>query len=102
MKVYYVYILQCSDKSFYTGITSDLERRFQEHSAGHDSNSYTHTRRPVELRWFAEFTDPNHAIDMEKKIKGWSRRKKEALIAEDWEKLVRYSRNYRQFGKQED
>lgn len=66
MKNYSVYILQYADKSYYTGITSNLEQRFEEHVLGYDSSSYTHTRRPVELKWFAEFTDPNHAIEREK------------------------------------
>ena len=44
--------------------------------------------------WFESFSDPTQAIMIEKQIKGWSRRKKEALINEDWDKLVEYSKNY--------
>ena len=100
MKNYYVYILKCKDKSYYTGITNDFERRLDEHLSGLNPKSYTYERRPVELVWLETFNDPEDAIATEKKIKGWSRRKKEALINEDWDKLVEYSKNYSQFGNQ--
>ena len=93
MKLYYVYILECSDKSFYTGFTSNLEKRLYDHQSGYDEDAYTFNRRPLTLKWFETFTDPNQAIIVEKQIKGWSRRKKMALIQEDWEKLILYSRN---------
>ena len=99
MKNYFVYILKCKDGSFYTGITNNLERRLFEHNLGTDKSSYTCSRRPVELVWFEMFTDPSQAIMFEKKIKGWSRRKKQALIDKNWDRLVRYSKNYTQFGK---
>ena len=94
MKVYYVYILKCSDKSFYVGITNDLERRVLEHQSGKIKNSYTFKRRPVELKWYQQFLEVNQAIRFEKKIKGWSRRKKQALIDENWEDLIKFSKNY--------
>ncbi|GIZ07460.1 GIY-YIG nuclease family protein [Flavobacterium sp. UMI-01] len=99
MKTYFVYILKCADNSFYTGMTNSLERRLSEHKSGLKKDSYTFTRRPIELVWFEMFTDPTQAIMFEKKIKGWSRRKKQALIDEDWDRLVRYSKNYTQYGK---
>jgi putative endonuclease len=80
MKFYYVYILKCSDNSLYTGITNDLERRINEHNDGKLVNAYTFSRRPVELVWLQEFTEPNQAIYFEKKLKKWSKQKKEALI----------------------
>ena len=101
MKLFYVYILKCKDDSFYTGITNSIERRLYAHNVGIDKDAYTYSRRPVELVWFEMFTDPNQAIMIEKKIKGWSRRKKQALIDEDWDKLVRFSKNYTQFGKED-
>ncbi len=101
MKTYFVYILKCTDDSFYTGMTNNLERRLFEHNVGIDKESYTFKRRPVELVWFEMFTEPTQAIMIEKKIKGWSRRKKQALIDEDWDKLVRYSKNYTEYGKEE-
>jgi putative endonuclease len=99
MKNYFVYILKCKDDSFYTGITNNLERRLSEHNEGIDKYAYTYHRRPAELVWSEMFTDPIQAIMIEKKIKGWSRRKKQALIDGDWDKLVVYSKNYTQFGK---
>jgi putative endonuclease len=102
MKTYFVYILKCKDDSFYTGITNNLDRRLQEHNIGLDTNAYTFSRRPVELVWYETFSDPNQAITIEKKIKGWSRRKKQALIDEDWDKIVRFSKNYTQFGKDDE
>ena len=101
MKLFYVYILKCKDDSFYTGITNSIERRLYEHNVGIDKDAYTYSRRPVELVWIEMFTDSTQAIMVEKKIKGWSRRKKQALIDEDWDKLVRYSKNYTQFGKED-
>ncbi len=99
MKQYYVYILKCSDNSFYTGITNNIERRIVEHNSGSKKGTYTYYRRPVTLVWLETFLDVNEAILMEKKIKGWSRRKKVALINSDWNKLVEYSRNYTEYGK---
>ncbi|PIR52603.1 hypothetical protein COU76_05570 [Candidatus Peregrinibacteria bacterium CG10_big_fil_rev_8_21_14_0_10_49_10] len=84
---YYVYILQCCDGSYYTGITNDVERRVVEHSEGCDPTCYTFSRRPVELVHKAEFAEVMDAIGFEKRVKRWSRRKKEALIVEEYEKL---------------
>lgn len=91
MKLFYVYILKCSDGSYYTGFTNNIDERVMQHNEGLTKSSYTFSRRPVELVWVETFNDPNVAIDFEKKIKGWSRRKKEALINEDWNKLVQFS-----------
>lgn len=84
---YSVYLLKCSDGSYYTGITNDLERRLYEHQSGLSPESYTHRRRPVELVFYLDFNDVNQAIDFEKQVKGWSRKKKEAIIAGNWESL---------------
>ena len=101
MKLYIVYILECNDNSYYVGMTSNLEERLQQHNLGKFPDAYTYKRRPVELKWLEEFTDPNLAMDLERQLKGWSRKKKEALILNDWDKLVKLSRNYTQFGKNE-
>ena len=93
MKLYFIYILECSDKTFYTGFTSNPEKRVFQHNNGIDKNAYTYKRRPVALKWIESFTDPNQAIIVEKQIKGWSHKKKLALIAEDWDKLVAFSKN---------
>lgn len=87
MKTYYVYILKCSDDSYYTGFTSNLSKRIFEHSAGKHANSYTFFRRPVNLVFYCEFTEAGIAIDYEKQIKKWSRAKKEALIDGRFDKL---------------
>ncbi|MBZ9729750.1 GIY-YIG nuclease family protein [Salegentibacter sp. JZCK2] len=102
MKTYFVYILECSDQSFYTGITNNLDRRLSEHNSGYDKSCYTYSRRPVSLLWRETFTDVNGAIQAEKQIKGWSRRKKLALINGNWDDLIRFSRNYTDFGKPEE
>ena len=96
MKIIYVYIVECSDNSFYIGVTNDLNKRLSQHNSSKNSNSYTFSRRPVKLKWFEMFTNPNEAFKIEKQLKGWSRKKKMALINEDWEKLVEYSKNYTQ------
>tara|TARA_R100000988_G_C3952130_1_gene141640 strand:- start:140 stop:463 length:324 start_codon:yes stop_codon:yes gene_type:complete len=77
---YFVYILKCADASFYTGITSNLAKRFEEHQQGVKRDSYTYKRRPLELVFQQEFNDVLQAIYLEKKIKGWTRAKKQALI----------------------
>jgi putative endonuclease len=89
---YYVYILKCSDNSYYTGVTNNLQKRFMEHQSGRDSASYTFTRRPVQLVFFAEFSDIEIAIAKEKQIKRWSKRKKEALINENFDALTLLSK----------
>lgn len=94
MKYYYVYILKCNDESYYTGVTNNIEKRLAEHNSDNSTTSYTCKRRPVELVYCQEFNDVKQAIELEKQIKGWSHRKKEALINDDWEKLKFYSRNY--------
>ncbi|MEL0455113.1 GIY-YIG nuclease family protein [Flavobacteriaceae bacterium SZ-1-7] len=87
MYSYFVYILKCSDNSFYTGITNDLEKRFTEHQSGIKKDNYTFKRRPLTLEFCQEFNDVLQAIYFEKKIKGWTRVKKEALIKGDFNML---------------
>ena len=70
---------------YYTGITNDINRRILEHNEGMDSKSFTYCRRPVTLKYYQEFTDVKAAIDYEKQLKGWSRKKKEALFISDYE-----------------
>jgi len=94
MKSYYVYILQCSDGSYYTGVTNDIERRVYEHQEGLIENCYTHNKRPIKLRHVEESSDIGAAISREKQIKGWTRKKKEALIAGDYEMLLQLARKH--------
>jgi len=95
VKIYWVYIVECTDGSYYIGITNDAVRRVAEHNQGLDVHCYTFKRRPVRLVYSADFYDPNQAIAWEKQIKGWSRKKKQALIAGDIERLVELSREIR-------
>jgi len=92
MKRYYVYILLCTDNSYYTGVTNDLETKLLYHQNGYNPNCYTFNRRPVEIVYYTEFDDVNQAIAFEKQVKGWSRAKKEAIINDEWEKLPNLSK----------
>lgn len=87
MKLSCVYILKCSDNSYYIGVTSHLDKRLLEHKTAKYPDSYTAKRLPVKLVFYADFTDINIAIQYEKKIKKWSRAKKEALIKGEYDKL---------------
>lgn len=87
LKYLYVYILKCSDKTYYTGVTNNPEKRFEEHNSGFNKNSYTCSRRPLQMIYCERFTDFDLAIKWEKRIKNWNRKKKEALIKENWDKL---------------
>ncbi|MCL1663950.1 GIY-YIG nuclease family protein [Elizabethkingia ursingii] len=93
MKTYYVYIVKCLDNSYYTGMTNNLTRRIDEHNEGNNPESYTYTRRPVKLVFYSEFNEVEQAIAFEKQVKGWSRKKKEAIINDNWEILPELSKN---------
>jgi predicted GIY-YIG superfamily endonuclease len=84
--MFYTYILLCSDDTYYTGQTDDLERRLAEHKSGRYAG-YTYKRRPVELVWNDYFQTRNYAKAVEKLLKGWSKAKKKALIDRDWERI---------------
>ena len=71
----------------YTGITNNIEKRLMEHQIGIDKSSYTFSRKPVELVFCQPFNNIISAIEQEKRIKRWTRKKKEALIEGNWEKL---------------
>ena len=90
---YYVYILQCRDGFYYTGITNKLEKRIAEHNEGKDIFSFTYKRRVVTLKYFERFTDVKQAIAREKQLKGWSRAKKEALFNADYDLLRELAKN---------
>lgn len=88
----WLYILKCSDNSYYTGTTADPEKRLSEHESG-IPGSYTFDKRPVELHFAEEFSSWPEAIEREIQIKKWSRKKKEALIKNDWERLKSLSKS---------
>jgi len=70
MKNYFVYIIKCNDKSFYTGITNNIDDRFNQHQLGQIPNCYTNKRRPLKLVLVEQFSDVRQAIAREKQIKG--------------------------------
>ena len=90
---YFVYVVECADTSYYTGITNDLERRLFEHNNGTNVRCYTYQRRPIVLKYYNQFTDVYRAIAFEKQLKGWGRKKKEALFKEDWDELKLLSKS---------
>lgn len=78
--MYYIYILKCSDKTLYTGITVDLERRIKEHNDFKLGAKYTRARRPVKLVYSKKFRDRSSASKEENRIKNLSREEKISLI----------------------
>lgn len=83
---FYAYMLRCSDGSYYLGHTEDLDVRLAQHERG-ELPGYTQRRRPVTLVWNETFPTRDEALSAERQIKNWSRAKKEALIAGDWQRL---------------
>ena len=86
MKRSWVYILECSDGTYYTGCTTNLDQRIYQHKTGY-FDGYTSKRQPVTLLWYEVFHRLDDAINAERQIKGWSRKKKEALMRGDFEWL---------------
>ncbi|WP_109808361.1 GIY-YIG nuclease family protein [Sphingosinithalassobacter portus] len=84
--MFWAYILRCKDGSYYTGHSDDLDTRIAQHQSG-AIPGHTRSRRPVTLVWSESFQTRIEALETEKRIKGWSRAKKEALIGGDWERL---------------
>jgi putative endonuclease len=86
----WLYILRCTDGSYYTGSTSNLALRLAQHQAG-EGSVYTRHRLPVKLVYTQEFPSEHEAFLRERQVKGWSRAKKEALIRGNFEALVELS-----------
>lgn len=82
--MFWTYILRCADGSYYTGHTDNLERRVGQHQCG-ECDGYTATRRPLVLLWSQEFPAREDALAAEMQIKGWGRKKKEAMMRGDWQ-----------------
>ncbi len=76
---FFVYILECSDKSYYAGCTNNLEHRLKQHNDSKWGAHYTKIRRPVILKYFENYPTLSEARRRESEIKGWRREKKEAL-----------------------
>ncbi|MDA0988719.1 MAG: GIY-YIG nuclease family protein [Chloroflexi bacterium] len=83
---FYVYILRCADGRYYTGYTDDMERRLTAHKM-RTYSGYTSVKLPVELVFVEDCGTRDEAFRKERQIKGWTRAKKEALIAGDWNEL---------------
>ena len=83
---FWIYILECRDGSYYTGHTDDIDHRIAQHDAGL-GGEHTRRRLPVTLRFIEGFGTRAEALAMELRVKGWSRAKKQALFARDWQRL---------------
>ena len=92
MKTSFVYILLCADDTYYTGISANLEMRLIFHKIARKNSTYVSKRLPFKLVYYQQFMSISQAISWEKHIKNWSKKKKEALINENWEQLQEYSR----------
>ena len=79
--LYYLYILCCNDGTYYTGITSEIERRVEEHNSSPKGAKYTRSRRPVHLLYHELYHDKPSALKREYEIKNLTRKQKNALIA---------------------
>ena len=90
----YMYILQCSDGSYYTGSTVNLKLRIQQHQNGEGAN-HTKKHLPIELVYFEEYDRIDEAFYREKQVQGWNRKKKEALINSELNKLPGLAMAYR-------
>ena len=91
MEFFYLYILQCSNTSYYVGHTDSIEKRLAEHKAGL-GGLYTSLLLPVDLIFLQSFPTRDEAFAAERKIKNWSRKKKDALINSDWNELKKLSK----------
>ena len=88
---FYAYILRCANGAYYAGHTDDLEQRIAQHRTG-ALGGYTAKHRPVTLVWSDSFQTRDDAFAAERKLKGWGRAKKEALMAGDWERISELAR----------
>jgi tRNA/rRNA methyltransferase len=90
MKPFFVYMLICSDGSYYIGHTDNIEKRIAEHHDG-SIKGYTQSRLPVNVVYIKDFATRDEALIVERQIKGWSRKKKDALIRDDWNMIKKLS-----------
>ena len=92
----YTYILKCANEKYYTGSTKNLESRLMQHKNG-DGSNFTKKHLPVELVYYEVYEKIQDAFKREKQIQKWTRKKKEALINKEPEKLIDLSKNYTQY-----
>ena len=88
----YMYILKCANGAYYTGSTKDLETRLKQHQNGEGAN-FTKKHLPVKLVYYEVFERIDDAFNREKQVQGWSRKKKEALINREYDKLPELSKS---------
>ena len=89
---FYVYIIECSDGTYYTGHTDNLDQRMAQHGDGVAAR-YTAKRRPLKLLWATDCQTREQAFELEKQVQGWSRAKKQALMRGDFGALPGLSLN---------
>ncbi len=89
--MWYIYILLCSDGSYYIGHTNNIEQRVERHNQGRGSN-WTAKRLPVTLAYFEEFSTQNEAVQSETQLQKWAPNKKRAFIQQDFLKFRQVSR----------
>lgn len=95
----FVYILKCSDGTYYTGHTTNLNARLEAHMQG-ESSEYTASRRPVILVFVQQFETRDEAFWFERRLKGWARRKKESLIQNNIDQLKQFACRSKSFKDQ--
>ena len=88
---FWTYMLHCRGGYFYVGHTDDLDRRMAEHESG-ARPEFTRDHLPVKLIWAEEFPSRYEAKEAERKVKGWRREKKLALVRRDWDEISRLAR----------
>ena len=84
---FYMYILKCKNGAYYVGHTDNIDKRISEHHQGLIESCYTKKMRPVELIFVQDFCTRDAAFHAERQVKGWSRKKKEALMRGNWEEI---------------
>jgi len=89
---FWVYILRCADGSYYTGHTDNLELRIAQHHSG-ELGGYTATRKPLQLVFSQPCATREEALTAERQVKGWNRKKKEAMMRGDWNEVSRLARS---------
>jgi putative endonuclease len=87
--MFWIYMIRCSDDSFYVGHTDNFEKRIAQHRQGSIVTCYTFRRRPVVLVFAQDFPTREEALAMERRVKGWRRVKKFALCRGDWAEISR-------------
>jgi putative endonuclease len=92
---FWVYISRCADGSYYTGHTDNFENRLGQHTSGAIASCHSFKRRPLTLVFSQEFVTREEALGAERQIKGWSRKKKEAMMRGDWDEFSRLAHEHR-------